>query len=70
MATLYRQSIANILKDFDNNQHQNQFYLDVAWEGLIKSNISSWTNLSKSEQDKIKKVIGDYINTNKNETCQ
>lgn len=70
MASHYRQTIADILKDFDNNQHQSQFYLDVAWEGLIKSNITSWTDLSLSEKDRIKKVLGDYINANKNETCQ
>jgi hypothetical protein len=70
MASHYRKTIADILKDFDNNQRQNQFYLDIAWEGLIKSNISSWTDLSQQEQDRIKKVISDYINTNKNENCQ
>ncbi|WP_299157724.1 hypothetical protein [uncultured Tenacibaculum sp.] len=70
MATHYRQTIADILSDFDNNQHSNQFYLDTAWEGLIKSNIYTWTSLSKEEQDRIKKVISDYINLNKNETCQ
>ncbi len=70
MATHYRQTIAEIISDFDKNQHSNQFYLDIAWEGLIKSNIYTWTSLSKQEQDKIKKVINDYINLNKNETCQ
>ncbi len=43
MTQHYRQTIAGVLREFDNNQHSNQFYLDLAWEGLIKSSIYSWT---------------------------
>ncbi len=70
MATHYRQTIADILKGFDNNQHPNQFYLDVAWEGLKYPSISTWSTLSSIEQNRINKVINDYIAANKNETCQ
>lgn len=70
MATHYRQTIADILKEFDNYQHINQFYLDLAWEGLKYPNISTWSTQSQQEKDRINKVINDYINANKNETCQ
>ncbi len=35
MATHYRETIANILQNFDNNQNSSrQFYNDLAWGGL------------------------------------
>lgn len=70
MATHYRETIADVLKSFDNNQHSNQFYMDLAWEGLKYSNISTWSSQSQQEKDRINKVINDYINTNKNQPCQ
>jgi len=74
MATHYRGSIADILKEFDNNQHSNQFYLDLAWEGLIYEQgdkaIYIWTSQPQDEKDRIKKVIKDYIENFKNENCQ
>ncbi len=71
MAQHYRQTIANILKVYDNDQHSEQFYKDLAWEGLNHSNIISWQNVfSQEERDRIDKVIKDYINDNKNENCQ
>jgi len=48
--------------------------MDLAWEGLIYESSSNaiytWTSLSQTEKDRIKKVITDYIKDNKNETCQ
>lgn len=70
MATHYRETIADILQSFDNNQHSHQFYMDLAWEGLKYSNISTWSNLSQEEKDRIGKVIDDYTNANKNQNCQ
>ncbi len=70
MATHYRETIADVLKGFANNKHSNQFYMDLAWEGLKYPSISTWSSLSKQEQDRINKVISDYINANKEETCQ
>ncbi|MEE4001304.1 hypothetical protein V1T75_13250, partial [Tenacibaculum sp. FZY0031] len=70
MATHYRETIADILQSFDNNQHSHPFYMDLAWEGLKYSNISTWSNLSQEEKDRIGKVIDDYINANKNQNCQ
>jgi len=74
MATHYRETIAGVLKDFDNNQHSNQFYMDLAWEGLIYEKgskaIYTWTSQNQQEKDRVKKAIKDYIKANKNETCQ
>ncbi len=70
MANHYRENIADILQSFDNNQHSRQFYMDASWEGLIKSNISAWTSQTQLEKDRVKKVITDYIEANKNQNCQ
>jgi len=74
MATHYRQTIADILKEFDNSQHSDQFYMDIAWEGLIYEKgtnaIYAWTSLSTDEKERIKKVIKDYIDENKYQNCQ
>jgi len=80
MATHYRETIAGMLQEFDtgvtvpNNQQPQQIYMDLSWEGLIYEQgdnaIYTWTSLSESEKIRIKKVIADYINNNKNENCQ
>lgn len=70
MATHYRETIANILKYFDRSQHSNQFYMDLAWEGLKYQSISTWSSQSQQEKDRINRVISNYINTNKNQLCQ
>lgn len=44
--------------------------MDLAWEGLKYSNISTWSNFSQEEKDRIGKAIDDYINANKNQNCQ
>jgi len=76
MATHYRETLADILKEFDNNQHPDQFYLDLAWEGLRydgttgNNAIFTWTSLPQTEKERIEDVIDNYIETNKNENCQ
>lgn len=44
--------------------------MDIAWEGLDKESIEGWANQSPQEKDRIKKVISDYIEANKNQTCR
>ncbi|WP_146746659.1 hypothetical protein [Sinomicrobium soli] len=70
MAAHYRDVIADALEQFDNSTHSSQFYLDLAWEGLIYSNDPTWSTLSASEKSRIKNLIDNYINQNKNESCQ
>ena len=66
MAAHYRQTIVDILKEFDNNQHSNQFYNDLAWEGL--QGTTSWNELPGTEQTRIKNVISNFKSTG-NKTC-
>ena len=75
MATHYRQTIANILQEYDtgrpvpDGQQPAQLYMDLAWEGLNHSNIVAWTRQSSSEKMRIRGVISNYINNNRNESC-
>lgn len=69
MAAHYRNVLANILKEFDNNANTNQFYIDLAWEGLIYSNDPTWNKLSASERTRIQSTINNYLNQNQNEAC-
>ena len=78
MADFYRGTIAKGLKQFDNGQHSDQFYDDMAWEGLAnivdannKPNeiyTEAWEKLTIAEQNRIKNTI---INekSNGNKTC-
>lgn len=70
MATHYRETIASILKAFDNNQHSDQFYMDLAWEGLriINNPITdgteisiAWNGLSENERTRIKQNLKLYF---------
>jgi len=70
MATHYREAIADMLQEYDGYGHNRQFYMDVAWEGLMYSNIPTWSNKSNTEKNNIKNVILRYISNNKNEECQ
>ena len=58
MAAHYRETIADILKEFDGNQHSNQFYMDLAWEGLHGT--VAWNNLSNSERTRITNEVENY----------
>lgn len=65
MAAHYRETIANIIQDYDNNQNTRQFYMDLAWEGLHGT--TTWNNLSNSEQSRVVNVINNHkANGNKN----
>lgn len=65
MAAHYRNSIVNILADFDNNANTNQFYNDLAWEGL--QNTTSWNELDSEERTRIINAVIDFKNSgNKN----
>ena len=63
MATHYRETIAGALQEFDNSSHPWQFYMDLAWEGLRDSNVSSWNSLSSSEKNRITTVINNFRQT-------
>jgi len=66
MVDYYRSTIAKDLKQFDNNQHSNQYYNDLAWNGLYKISNSAnnppiltdvWNTLSESKKTRIKNTI-------------
>ncbi|WP_291870499.1 hypothetical protein [Maribacter sp.] len=67
MAQHYRQTIADILKAYDNNQNTNPFYNDLAWEGL--QDTIAWENLSSSEKERVKKTIRSH-KSNGNKECK
>lgn len=67
MADYYRSTIARGLKQFDNGQNSDQFYNDMAWEGLAnivdENNVpnqiytEAWKKLTIAEQNRIKSTI-------------
>ncbi|WP_026946303.1 hypothetical protein [Algoriphagus marincola] len=61
MAAPYRNLIADIIQEFDNGKNSRQFYMDLAWEGLI--NTSSWENLSIPEKQRVVNTIIGYKNS-------
>ena len=48
-------------KEFDYNQHGEQFYNDLAWEGL--QDTVAWNNLSESEKNRIRDSIQSHKST-------
>lgn len=65
MVAHYRNTIVNILADFDNNANTNQFYNDLVWEGL--QNTTSWNELDSEERTRIINAVIDFKNSgNKN----
>lgn len=67
MAALYRQTIAEGLRQYDSNQHSDPFYNDLAWEGL--HNTTVFNGFSKDEQTRIANVINND-KKNGNKTCK
>lgn len=72
MAAHYRQTIGRILQEYDtgifvaHNILPEQLYQDLAWEGLIYSDIAAWKEIySDAERTR----INNYINKNKLDTC-
>lgn len=55
-----------ILKEFDNNNHSDAFYNDLAWEGL--QGTVAWDSLTTTEQNRIKNTILNY-RENGSKTC-
>lgn len=79
MADYYRSTIAKGLMQFDNGQHSDQFYDDMAWEGLaniVDANnkpdqiyTEAWKKLTVEEQNRIKSAIANE-KENGNKTCE
>ncbi|TRO66791.1 hypothetical protein [Christiangramia sabulilitoris] len=76
MAAHYRETIARALQEFDtgtpvpSDQQPSQFYKDLAWEGLIYSDITAWQQVMNAEEDnRIESVISNYIGIKQNESC-
>lgn len=69
MADYYRETIAEGLKQYDNNQRSWQYYMDLAWEGLSEINdantpgsstdfyTEAWKKLSPSSQQRVLATI-------------
>ncbi|EIJ38658.1 hypothetical protein JoomaDRAFT_1646 [Galbibacter orientalis DSM 19592] len=57
MAQHYRNTIADIVQQFDNNRLSRQIYVDIAWAGLRiledRKESDAWSNLSPSEQNRV-----------------
>lgn len=68
MAAHYVQTIADITKEFDNASQLDQFYNDLAWEGL--KGTQAWYNLLPSDTIRITDTVNNYIITNHNDVCQ
>lgn len=66
MAAHYRTTIVEIRKEYDNNGHSNQFYNDLAWEGL--HNTTAWDQESPAERTRITNAIINLKN-NGNKNC-
>ena len=65
MAAHYRETIVNILKEFDNSQHTDQFYNDLSWVGL--QGTVSWNSLSGNDTTRIIQTLqNNKQNGNKN----
>ncbi|MFZ3575828.1 hypothetical protein [Tenacibaculum finnmarkense] len=77
MAAHYIGTIAKGLKQYDNAEHSNQYYNDLAWNGLYKiSNgannppifTDAWNTLTPSEKTRIKNTISSE-HTNGSKIC-
>ena len=66
MANHYIDTFIDILKDFDNNQHTEQYYSDLAWEGL--QGTVAWTSLPQIDKTRIVNTIIN-LNVNGIKTC-
>ena len=55
MAQHYRNTIKNIIKQYDNNQHSDSFYDAISWFGL--KNTTAWNNLTTDQKNEINSII-------------
>jgi len=79
MADFYRGTIAKGIKKYDNGQHSEQFYNDMAWEGLANIKdanghqnqiyTEAWKKLTPTEKTRILNTIINH-KKNGNKTCQ
>lgn len=61
MAAHYRKTIVQGLNEYDNDQHSDAFYEDLAWRGLEKT--SSWDQLvSSSDSTRIIQTYQQLLN--------
>jgi hypothetical protein len=67
MAAHYVETIADITSEFDGGTQSNQFYWDLAWEGL--KGTQAWIDLAPSEKTRITNTINNYIIANHNDAC-
>ena len=67
MAAHYIQTIADVMKAYDTASQTDQFYRDLAWEGL--KGTTAWNNLSSNERQRINTNIQNYIVANNNDGC-
>lgn len=67
MAAHYVETIAGIAKEFDSASQTDQFYTDLAWEGLTGT--QAWNELPQSAKDRIDNTLKEYIKANRNDTC-
>ena len=67
MAAHYIDVISDIISEFDNNNHNRQFYEDIAWEGLHKT--SSWDSLKSNERSRILRNIKN-LKSSGNKICK
>ncbi|WAC01126.1 hypothetical protein N7U66_13270 [Lacinutrix neustonica] len=57
IAQLFVNTLANALKEWDNNSQSPQYYIDLAWGGLHETNIYLTTiSLTDDDRDRIKDV--------------
>ncbi|CAM1363943.1 hypothetical protein [Tenacibaculum xiamenense] len=65
MATHYRNTLADIIQDFDNNYLSRSTYEAIAWAGLgeIENNQSTvaWQNLTFAEQQAITNILNEHF---------
>ncbi len=51
MADRYRNTIKQVLKQYDSNAHSEEFYNTLSWFGL--KGTAAWTNLTIQQRDQI-----------------
>lgn len=79
MAAHYIKVIADMLQEFDNQEHSRQFYEDISWGGLMgygkpfnhntglyPNSTKAWIDLGREERLRILKVRGDFLESYKN----
>ena len=58
MTSHYRDMMVEVLRDFDNNQHSDEFYNAISWIGL--KNTEAWNDPSV-DQSAINSIITNAI---------